>query len=348
MSGDSSGDKTEQPSEKRLRDAHRKGEVAKSVELAGSLSFLATMVCVLSLLEHSARKLADLSLAVDRFFETLTKPALIAMVLESLNLLATLSLLPALVAAVIFTASLWMQVGAVFSLDPLKPKLENLNPAKGLKNLFSMKSLVTFMLMLIKSAIVAGAVVLVCRQILPDAIRVIHGDISAALAVARTAVLHLVLWCGAAFVFLGAADLGYQRWQFIKDKRMSMQEVKREHKEDEGDPQLKAERKRLSGEGSSSEPMQYMHLASLIVKNDNDRLLVFIYRPKQFAQPLYLLRSPGAAVSAEALAAAAKHRVKVVIDGQLLERLFPTFATGAMIPEAHTADILRHLGVKTG
>ena len=348
MSGDSSGDKTEQPSEKRLRDARRKGEVAKSVELAGSLSFLATMVCVLSLLEYSARKLADLSLAVDRFFETLTKPALIAMVLESLNLLATLSLLPALVAAVIFTASLWMQVGAVFSLDPLKPKFENLNPAQGLKKLFSMKSLVTFMLMLIKSAIVAGAVVLVCRQILPDAIRVIHGDISAALAVARTAVLHLVLWCGAAFVFLGAADLGYQRWQFIKDKRMSMQEVKREHKEDEGDPQLKAERKRLSGEGSSSEPMQYMHLASLIVKNENDRLLVFIYRPKQFKQPLYLLRSPGAAVSTEALAAAAKHRVKVVIDGQLLERLFPTFATGAMIPEAHTADILRHLGVKTG
>ena len=348
MSGDNSGEKTEKPSEKRLRDAHRKGEVAKSVELAGSLSFLAAIVCVMSLLQLSARRLAEFSLAVDRFFETLTKPALAAMVLESLNLLISLSLLPVLIAAFVFTASLWLQVGAVFSLDPSKPKLENLNPAKGLKKLFSMKSLVNFTLMLIKSGIVAAAVVLVCRQILPDAIRVINSDLNAALAVARTAVLHLILWCGAAFVLLGAADYGYQRWQFLKDKRMSMQDLKREHKEDEGDPHMKAERKRLAGEGGSSEPMQYMHLASLIVKDHNDRLLVFIYRPKQFKFPLFLLRSPGAGTSAEALAAAAKNRVKVVVDSQLLERLFPMFATGAMVSESHAADVLHHLGVTTG
>jgi type III secretion protein U len=348
MSGDSSGEKTEKASEKRLRDAHRKGEVAKSTELSGALSFLAAMVCVLSLLPLSARKLADLSLAVDRSFETLTKQNLAAMVLEALNLLASLSLLPVLVAAAIYTASLWLQVGAVFSLDPLKPKLDNLNPAKGMKKLFSMKSLVTFVLMLLKSAIVAGAVVLVCRQILPDAIRVIHADLGAALVVARTAVLHLVLWCGSAFVLLGAADYGYQKWQFLKDKRMSMQELKREHREDEGDPHLKAERKRVASEGGSAEQMQYMHLASLIVKDDQGRLLVLIYRPKQFKLPLYLLRSASAGTSAEVMAAAQKHGVKLVHDHALLGRLFPMCTTGAMVVEAHAPDVLRHLGVRAG
>jgi type III secretion protein U len=345
MSSDSSGEKTEQPTPKRLQDALKKGEVAKSNELAASLSFLACIASVMALLNYSTRKVADLHLATERAFEMLNNSTLAALCLESLYLLGLLSLLPALVAAVVYTGALWMQVGTVFSLDPVKPKLENLNPAKGLKKLFSLKSLVNFVLMLLKLAVVCLAVALVARQILPDAIRVIHADVGGALAVARTALLHLLLWCGAAFVALGAADFGYQKWQFIKDKRMSMQEVKREHKESEGDPHLKAERKRMAGESGPQEQMQYMHLASLIVRDINGRLVVFIYRPKQFKQPLFLLRSAGGAASEEVLAAAKKFQVKVVMDDELTQHLFPIGTTGAMLTPEQGAPVLRHLGV---
>jgi type III secretion protein U len=347
MSGDSSGEKTEKPSPKRLQDALKKGEVAKSNELAGSLSFLACIATVMALLTYSTRKIADLHLATERAFEMLNTRTLAALCIETIYLLGSLSFLPALVAAVVYTGALWMQVGTVFSIDPVKPKLDNLNPAKGLKKLFSMKSLVNFLIMLIKLAIVCLAVALVARQILPDAIRVIHADVGGALTVARTALLHLLLWCGGAFVLLGAADFGYQKWQFLKDKRMSMQELKREHKESEGDPHIKAERKRMAGETGPQEQMQYLHLASLIVKDSNERLVVFIYRPKQFKQPLFLLRAAGGAASEEVQAAAKKFQVKVVIDDELTMRLFPIGTTGAMLTPDQGAPILRHLGVRT-
>jgi flagellar biosynthesis protein FlhB len=347
MANDSSGEKTEQPSAKRLREARKKGEAAKSTELAGAASFLATIAAMMALLPHSARQLADLSLAVDRAFESLSKPTLLNLVMESLWLMAHLSFLPVLVAALVYTGMLWLQVGTIFSLEPVKPKLDNVNPVKGFQKVFSLKSVVNFVLMLLKLLVVCLAVVLVCRQILPDAIRVIHADISAALAVARTALVHLVMWCGAAFVALGAADLAYQRWQFIKDKKMTIQEVRRELKEDEGDPHIKAERRRMAHDAGPLEQMQYMHLASLVLTDLDQRLLVFIYRPKQFKQPLFLLRSPGGAMSQQVLAAARQHDVKIVQDPELLDKLFVMGNTGAQLAAEHAGPVMRYLGVRT-
>ncbi len=346
MSGDSSGEKTEKPSAKRLRDARKKGEVAKSAELAGSLSFLACVAVIMALLQTSARKLADLQLACERMFEQLSKTTLANLTLEALLLLGQLSLLPVLVAAVVHTFSMWLQVGPVFSIDPIKPKLDNIHPVQGLKKIFSMKSLVVFVLMLLKLGIVGIAVVLVFRQILPDAIRVIHSDMGAALAVARTALLHMLLWCGAAFVALGAADFGFQKWQFLKDKKMSIQEVRREHKEDEGDPHIKAERRRLAGEGGPLDQLEYMHLANLVVKDLNDRLLVFIYRPRQFPTPLFLLRSPGGPASVTVLESAKQHKVKVVLDPELVDRLFVMGNTGSLLAREHAGPVMRYLGAR--
>ena len=344
---DSSGEKTEKPTPKKLREALKKGEVAKSTELSGSLSMLAALLCVLSLVGYSARKLADLSLAVDRAFESLIPSTVLNLALESLKLLINLSLLPLVVAAGVYTFSLWMQTGTVFSLDPIKPKIENLNPAEGLKKLFSMKSVVNFILMLIKTCIVGFAVFMVCRQVLPDAIRVIHADIGAALIVVRTALMHLLLWCGGAFVFLGAVDFGYQKWQFLKDKRMSMSEVRREHKEEEGDQHIKAERKRAANEEVEQDTLEFIHLASLIVRDNDGRLVVIIHRPKQFDLPLFLLRASGHEACKTVLAAAKKHRPKMVTDPHLLGQLFPVAVTGAPLSTELSKPALAHLGVRS-
>lgn len=344
---DSSGEKTEQPTPKRLLDARKKGEVPKSAELAGALSFLASICTVLALLEYSARQLAGLQLAVDRAFEQLNKATLEAMVLEALRLLATLSLLPVVVAAFVYTAVLALQTGGVFSFDPIKPKFDNLSPAKGFKKMFSLKSVVNLALMLLKVLVVGAALWLVWRQILPDAIRVIHAGLGGALVVARTGLLHVVLWCGGAFLALAVIDYAYQRWQFTKDKRMTLHEVRREHKETEGDPLLKSERKRLAADNSNPlENLRYMHLASLIIKDMDERLVVFIYRPQQFKLPLFLMRSAGGGSSVEVLAAAGKYRVKTVIDAELVARLFPLGSPGTPLARELAAPVFRHMGVR--
>ena len=250
--------------------------------------------------------------------------------------------MPLVVAALVFTVSMWLQIGTIFSLDPMTPKLERLNPVEGLKKLVSLKSLVQFALMLLKSAIIGGAVTLVCLRLMPDAIRVIHADVGAALEVARTALTQLLTWCGALFVILGAADLGYQRWQFLKEMRMSMTELKREHKEQQGDGHMKAERKRAGREPSREEQLKYMSMASLVLKHTDGRLVVLIYRDDLHALPLFLLRAT-ADHAAPVLAAAARHRVKQVVDDALLTALYQGVQMGTPIQPGYTGSVMVHL-----
>ena len=342
MSGDSSEEKTEKPSSKKLLDAHKKGQVGKSTELSTGLSLLATLLVVMSMTPWFVQHLADYFLAVERSFTSLDRSAVKALALEGVKLVGIASLLPLLVAALVFTLSMWLQTGTIFSLDPMTPKLERMNPVDGLKKLASMKSLVQFGLMLLKSAIVGGAVTLVCLRLMPDAIRVIHAGMGAALEVARVALTQLLTWCGALFVILGAADLGYQRWQFLKEMRMSMTELKRENKEQQGDGHMKAERKRAGREPSREEQLKYMSMASLVLKHSDGRLVVLIYREDVHERPLYLLRAT-ADSAATVYAEAARYRVKQVVDDALLTALYQGVQMGVPIQLGYVAGVMAHL-----
>ena len=342
MSADSSEEKTEEASSKKLSDARDKGQVAKSTELAGGISLLAGLLVVMSMTPWFVRQVADFFLAVESALPVLDTAMAKALVYEGLKLAGLASLAPVVVAAVVFTLALWLQTGTLFSLDPVQPKLERLDPVQGLKKLASMKSLVQFMLLLLKSAIIGAAVTLVCLRVMPDAIRVIHADIGAALEVTRTALIHLLSWCGALFVMLGGADFGFQRWQFMKEMRMSKTELKREHKEQQGDGHLKAERKRAGREPGREEQLKYMSMASLLLRHSDGRLVVLICREDLHELPLYLLRAP-ADQTADVLAAASQHRVKQVLDDALLNALYPGVQMGSPIRRALAADVALHL-----
>jgi flagellar biosynthesis protein FlhB len=342
MSGDSSEEKTEEPSTKRLQDSRKKGQVAKSEDLSSSLSMLAGLLCVMALAPFSARVLAELFLAVERLLPTLDAVGAKALVMQGLITVVQLSAAPLAVAAFVHMATLFLQTGSVFSVDPLLPKMEKLSPASNLKRLFSIKTMVHFAQIACKLMIIGLAVGLVFVHAVPDAIRVIHGDVGAALVVARASLMHLLLWCGAFFVFLGAADLGYQRWQYLRDNRMSKSEVKREMRDDEGDGMQKAERKRLSQEPSASVQLGYMRLARLVLHHSDGRIVVLTLLPRSHPLPLYILRGRGE-FAARALALARERKVREIADDMLLNRLFGAAETGAPIPEDTAEHVLVYL-----
>jgi flagellar biosynthesis protein FlhB len=346
MSGDSSEEKTEEPSEKKLRDSRKKGQIPKSTDLSGALSLLAGLLSFIAIIPWGTTKVANLFLAIERAISSSLEPQTVkAVLLEGLQLSGLISLVPLAVCSVVFTASLWLQTGAVFSLEPSMPKMENLNPASGLKKLFSMKTLVQFVQMFLKTAIIGTAVGLVFFRIVPDAIRVIHADVGGALVVARSALMQMLIWCGALFVMLGCIDLGYQRWQFTRDQRMSKSDVKREHKEDEGDAQIKAERKRSSQEPDFDEQLKYMRIASLVIKHSDGRLVVVVYRPKVHVQPLYVLRASGHNANL-VLESARSQKVPEIFDDRLTAALFPGVQIGAPISAALGSPVMEHLGRK--
>jgi type III secretion protein U len=339
---DAGGEKTEQPTAKKLLDARKKGEVPKSTDLSGALALLAGLLALLGLLPWAAQRTAQFFLAVERLLPRADTTTLKALVLEALQLVGLLSLAPLAAAALVFTVSLWLQTGAVLSLDPVMPKLERMDPVKGLKKMFGMKNLVQLVQMLLKTVVIAVAVYIVCVRLVPDAIRVIQADTGAALAVAHSGMLRLLLWCGGLFVVLGAADLAFQRWQFTRDNRMSVYEVKREHRENEGDPHLKAERKRIAHEPQVEDALKYLGMASLLVRHTDGRLVILIHRPDLHEQPLYLLRAR--AQTAEMVSARAAQRdLPVWVDDTLLEQLYPGVQLGVPMQPDLGARVLQVL-----
>ena len=348
MAGDSSEEKTEEPSAKKLRDARKKGQIPKSTDLSGALSLLVGVLSFIAIIPWGTTRLANLFLAIERTISSSLEPqAVKAVLIEGLMLSGLISVVPLAVCSVVFTASLWLQTGAVFSLDPSMPKLDNLNPASGLKKLFSMKTFVQFAQMLIKTGIVGTAVVLVFFQMVPDAIRVIHADVGGALVVAKSALMQMVIWCGLLFVMLGCIDLAFQRWQFTRDQRMSKSDVKREHKEDEGDAQIKSERKRSSQEPSFEDQLKYMRVASLVVKHSDGRVIALVYRPTVHALPIYVLRAKGQN-AALTLESARSHKVTEVYDDPLAAALFPGLQMGSPITPALAGAVMAHLRRNAG
>jgi type III secretion protein U len=342
----SSEQKTEKPTEKRLREARRRGQVAKSAELAGALALLAALITVLSLLPWAAHQVADLWQASLRLSEVAAQPTLVvytrALVVEALQMLFMLSLAPLGVAALVGTTALALQVGGVFSFESIQPKLERLNPAEGLKRVLSMRTLVKLAQMVLKLGIVGGALALVLLMVLPDAIRVTHADAGAALQVARSAMTYMLLWCGGLFLLIGFADFAYQRWQYLRDMRMSLTEVRRERRDSEGDAKMKGERKRRANEATPQEQLRYVQAAHLVVHDGGGRAIALALRPDIHELPITLVRGSDA-FGVQVLARARKQQIKVVLDAILVDRLFAGAQLAQPVPAHDAPQVLAHM-----
>ncbi|MFN9806524.1 MAG: flagellar biosynthesis protein FlhB [Betaproteobacteria bacterium] len=340
---DSSQEKTEKPTPHRLREARKKGQVPKSVELSAAIALLAGFGVVLMLAAWMPRKIADIYLAVERSIPHASASTVIGLLMESASLVAILSALPLVVVAVVGTLATAIQTGPVFSFEVVKPKLERLNPAEGLKKIFSMRTLVQFALMLFKALVIAGALLLILRLVVPDAIEVIYAGIGGALAIARRTVMLMVRWCGGLFLLLALLDLVYQRHQWLKDQKMSPQEVKREHREQEGDPMIKSLRRNLAQEPTPAELMQYVERASIVIAEPGGRAVALLYRASVARWPLVVVRGADE-VAREILERGRNARVRLLFDPVLLERLYGSAIPGSPLNEALGAEVLAVLG----
>jgi flagellar biosynthesis protein FlhB len=344
MGQGSSESKPHAPTPKRLREARERAQVAKSTELAGAASLLCTLACVVVTAPWAAMRISEFQLLVNRSVESVSLFAVESAMRQSLMLMAQLSFIPLGVAAGVFVLALWLQTGTVFNLELVQPKLERLDPVEGVRRTFSLRSLVRLLTMVLKAVVVTAAATLICLHVLGDAVRVVYADAGAALAVANAALTGLLLWCGSAFVLLGGLDLVYQRWQFRHDLRMSHGEVRRERRDLEGDAKFKSHRKGFAKEALPREQLAFMHMASLVVRDARQRVVVLIYRPRQHPLPLCLVRG-SADFGQEILALARQRKRPVVDDSPLLAAIFPAARPGASIPPHHLTAVLHHLAM---
>jgi flagellar biosynthesis protein FlhB len=161
----------------------------------------------------------------------------------------------------------FLQVRALFTLEPLMPKLDKLNPIQGLKNMFSKKQIVELIKSMLKISITGYVVYGVVRDSLAMVVGTVHGDAAATILVLGELVYRVAVKVALLYFLFAIFDVWFQGHSFKKDMMMTKDEVKREYKESEGDPHHKAKRKELHQEILESAAMENVKGADVVVTN---------------------------------------------------------------------------------
>jgi flagellar biosynthetic protein FlhB len=247
-------ERTEQATPKRLSEARKKGQAAKSMDLVAAVGFLGMAAMLLLTAERMLH--ASLSYVTSS--------------LGSLSYVATKNYTfgPLLVQAVsAFAAMVWpllaaalllgvlanlMQVGFMWSGEPLKPEFSRLDPVAGLGRMVSTRSLFDLVKALAKLLAVGAAAYLGLRGEMNRLLLTGYVEGAGSLVLVGRVLYSVAIRVGITYLFIGVIDFIYQRHEFRKNMMMTRQEVKEEHKQMEGDPQVKArqrERQRVLATG---------------------------------------------------------------------------------------------------
>jgi type III secretion protein U len=250
MAGESE-DKPLPPSAKKLLDARRKGQVYKSKDFVSAIVTLTTVGFIAARVPFVFAIFTNLIRSTGTLLEQ--PPSTTLSVLSSQIAAAALTIVGPLLALLIISAilaNILVTRGPVLSLDPLIPRLQKLNPAQGLQNLVSINSVLDVFKGLMKLVVIVAIAVHVIRGSLPALVELPSCGLECATSVLRASLISLVGGSVIVFLIFGLADLGLQRWLFIRKQRMSLTEMKNERKNTDGNPLVRSAHKRERREAS--------------------------------------------------------------------------------------------------
>ncbi len=280
-----SDEKTEEPTDKKLQDARRDGETVKSPDLSFSLLLIAAALGLSFAGPAMGQHLrALLGVALDTRLWAGTGVDL-RRAMGQIGIQALLLSIPVLVAMVAAIVSVASQVGLAISFKPLEPKFNAINPASGLKRMFSVRSFIDLAKMMLKAVVLAAALYKTMMGLVPLIVGVAYEPVLDLIEISWGALCRLFAVGGVLYLVLGVGDYAVQKWLFIRDHRMSKDEVKREHKDSEGDPQLKGKRKQVAKEIVEGNPQKPLSTAQAVIVNPTHYAVAVRYMPDEYDLP---------------------------------------------------------------
>jgi flagellar biosynthetic protein FlhB len=340
MPADSSQEKTEQPTPKRLRDARKKGQVFKSRDMETVMVLVAAFAAIAlsrSFISSELRELMEaafqlVSQAEPEISEVyrLGTLAFFTLVKVSAPVLVTTMLVAALVG--------FLQVGPVFSVEPLKPQLKRLNMVENLKNMLKPKIFFELFKNIMKILFIFLIAYWVLKGMLEPFLLTVDTSLEGASKVGSLVLVRFMIRFLILFLILAILDLFMQRREYIKNLKMTKEEVKREYKEDEGDPLIKGQRRQLHMEMAMGDARQRMKSADAVITNPTHLAIAIKYDRKEMVAPQIVVK--GQRLYAEFIKELAKEYdipiirnvplawslIELEIDDEIPERLYVAVA----------------------
>lgn len=266
-----SEEKTESATPKKLRDARKKGQVPVSKDLSASFILLFVFLVMNIFSKYFSKNFYSLILFVYDNIKNVDELFELGNLLPFFNQIIFIAvkiglpiLLTALFTGLIFS---YIQVGFLFSVDPLKPKLSKINPIEGFKKMFSIKSLVELSKSILKSLILIIYSIVYLKGEMVVLVNSLEYSVDNFIIVSWDIVFNLVVRIALMLIVLAILDYMYKIWQHNKDLKMTKKEIKDEYKESEGDPLLKSKIRQKQRELSASRMMQEVPDADVVITN---------------------------------------------------------------------------------
>lgn len=282
-------ERTESATPKRREEAHREGRVPRSQELSSATLLLAgtgalALVGGATLARHTVNILrADITWMSAQPLSSLQAITILQQVGRT-TLMAMAPFLAGIVAITVLVNA--VQARGIVSVEPLTPKLSHIDPVAGLGRLVSIDALVNLLKALLKVSILGFVTYLVIKRAWPEILSSGGASVPVILGLTRALTMRMALFAGLVFLAIAAADYGYQVWQYEKRMRMSKQDVMREYKETEGDPQVKGRVRQLQRQMARKRMLGKVATADVVVTNPTHVAVALKYDPLISAAPI--------------------------------------------------------------
>jgi flagellar biosynthetic protein FlhB len=332
----SNGEKTEEPTQKKKEDSRKEGQVPKSQELNTAVLLLAFFVALkfgcgwmgnrlIAVFKNSFGKFSDYT----------------SMNLDSVNchrlvlefgLYLFVTLVPVMIVAVVISfLSNRVQFSWKITFKPMEPKLSKISPMSGLKRIFSSRTLIQFLMALLKIAVISYVVYDTLKEQWGLLFRFFDMSLFEGVATIGNLVINLGIKIAVYLLIISFIDLFYQRWKNHKDNMMSKQDVKDEYKNQEGDPQIKGRIRRKQREMSQMRMMQSVPEADVIITNPTHYAVAIQYN-REFQDAPHVIAKGADYVAGKIKEVAKENNIEIYENKALARILYNNVEVGEEIP----------------
>ncbi len=345
-------EKSEKATPKKLRDARKKGQVAKAQDFPSAFTFVVSIATVIISSGYLFQVLASYIISMFKLsgtnFDMQNRAAEI--LTEAIQVIFNTSMPILVLTACIGVLTSFLIVGPVFSAEAMKPDIKRLNPVTNIKNLFKFKTFFELLKSIFK---ISGALILIYSVVwysIPEIISTAALPVEGSALVFSNFLVKVIIRVGIFFLAIAIFDLVFQKRNFAKEMKMEKFEVKQEFKDTEGDPQMKSKRRQTAQEIAYQEGPMSVKRAKAIITNPVHIAVAVEYFPETEPAPKIVTMGKGT-VADLIIKIAQENGIPIMRNVTLAQTLFEKGKISEYIPEdtyQAVAEILRWLeGIET-
>lgn len=355
MADDSSQDdsqKTEDPTPKRLKEMKDQGQVVMSREINSWVMLFAGTIVLIVL---GPWMMEGLAVMMRGFIErphqmSVDGSGLMMILTEAFKALGFYMGLPTLVLLIAAIAAPFVQIGPIFSAEPLIPKLSKISPISGFKRLFGMQALFEFFKGLVKIIVIGIVISLILWPFMGTLTAHVGQSMMYMMIHTSDLLLQVLIAVLAVLLILAVLDYAYQRHDFMKKARMSLQEIRDEYKQTEGDPHVKAKLRSLRQQRARTRMMDAVPKADVVITNPTHFAVALQYEPNEMNAPTLVAKGQDF-LALKIREVAKENNIEIMENPPLARALYASMDIDDEIPAEHykaVAGVIKYVFAKKG